>query len=341
MIDCTNYDFLRIVAVLKTLVTIVKIAVPLIIIVMGMLDFFKIVSEGTPEAAKKGAQTIFIRLVAGALIFFLPSIIDTFMGFVNGYSDAQNTYTACINNSEKLDYYKELKEEQIAHKKDEKEATKEEAEKKKKKKEAAAVAAMAAKQTYDSSSTSEGTITGKKYDVSDSDISYIASIALCEVDEIGLSAEVSQMVNRYELFSNHQGSIANYVRTNGFWQCANENNGRTPSESAKAKTKDIIVLGNRTLPPYVDEQDCPSCTCRRCENYTYIKSITTNGTTYTDYDSIRSMGPPVYVQDKSRIVNKWGSRYTYYAHGCQERTCDMYGYTDEAFAKYKQMNNGS
>ena len=39
MIDCTNYDFLRIVAVLKTLVTIVKIAVPLMIINKGTAIF--------------------------------------------------------------------------------------------------------------------------------------------------------------------------------------------------------------------------------------------------------------------------------------------------------------
>ena len=349
MIECTDYDFLRVIAALKTIVLIIKIAVPLLIIIKGTLDFFKLTIDGTPEAAKKGAQTILIRVVAGALIFFIPSLTDIFMGYVNGYSDAQNTYTICLNNSEKLEYYKALKEERIAFEKKEREEALAESEKLRKEKEKEKIATMEAKQTYDSSSTTEGTIPGKKYNISDADLDYITSIALCEVGEDGILAEISQMLNRYEMYGDPSESIPHYILHdvdgdglgNGFYQCANEGNGKPTTPSALAKAKDVIVLGNRTLPPYIDEQDCPSCNCQASSNGTCIRKVVVNGTTYSDRASVRTVGAPVYIQDKSRVYNAMDGDYTYYSRACDYLACDIYGYTDQALARYKKLNNGS
>ena len=337
MIDCTDYDFLRIVSALRTLITIVKIVVPLIIIVMGMLDFFKIVTEGTPEATKKAAQTLLIRIVAGIMIFFLPSIIDTFMGFVNGYSDAQNTYSTCIENSKNLNYYKDLKEEKIAIKKKERQEARAAAEKQRKEQENAAIAAMKTKETYNSNTTTDGTFILTKHEISDADIAYIASVSLCEQGkEEGVAAEASQIVNRYELYGKSSETIKQYIIRSKWWQCANDGSKRKATEESKSAVKNVIALGNRVLPPYVDEQDCPSCKCSNyCSNGLCVCSVTTNGTTHTAPSEIKSHD--TYVQDKSRVVNDWKENYTYYTHACSG-DCDIFGYTDSALERYKKLN---
>ncbi len=55
--------------------TIIKIAIPIIIIIYGMLDFGKAVTAEKPEEIKASGKRLLYRAVAGIIVFFVPTIV--------------------------------------------------------------------------------------------------------------------------------------------------------------------------------------------------------------------------------------------------------------------------
>ena len=68
-------------------ITIIQIAVPVILVVVGSLDLFKGVTAGKEDEIKKGQQTFIKRLVIGALIFFIIVIVKFLVSVVASGSD--------------------------------------------------------------------------------------------------------------------------------------------------------------------------------------------------------------------------------------------------------------
>lgn len=67
--------------------TIFKIAIPLIIIALGLLDLGKAAISSKPEEIKKSAMSLVWRLVGGIVIFFIPTIVMLVFGFVNDFGE--------------------------------------------------------------------------------------------------------------------------------------------------------------------------------------------------------------------------------------------------------------
>ncbi len=79
---------------IHNIIVIIKIAVPVILVILGMLDFAKGVTSGKEDEIKKG-QGIFIkRLIAGACVFFVVTIVQLVMSFV---SSDDNSFWNCAN----------------------------------------------------------------------------------------------------------------------------------------------------------------------------------------------------------------------------------------------------
>ncbi len=70
-------------------ITIFKIAIPLIIIVLGVIDLGKAAVSSKPEEIKKSAISLVWRFVGGIVIFFIPTIIMLVFGFVGNFGEAQ------------------------------------------------------------------------------------------------------------------------------------------------------------------------------------------------------------------------------------------------------------
>ena len=68
--------------VISILYTIIQIAVPVVLIIMGMLDLFKGVTASKEDEIKKGQQTFIKRLIAAAIVFFVFIIVKFFISFV-------------------------------------------------------------------------------------------------------------------------------------------------------------------------------------------------------------------------------------------------------------------
>lgn len=62
--------------------TIIQIAVPVILVVMGALDLFKGITAQKEDEMKKGQQMFVKRLIAAAFIFFVFVIVKVIVSFV-------------------------------------------------------------------------------------------------------------------------------------------------------------------------------------------------------------------------------------------------------------------
>lgn len=156
----------------------------------------------------------------------------------------------------------------------------------------------------------------KKYSLTASQIKKIANLAVQENGEKAVSDEVSLMANLFELQTKYT-DIYSYIRNGGWFSRAAYwmDNGKA-SNAAIAKTKDVLVNGNRTLPAYVNEHDC----------FSDITSVTNNGKSFAKTD--RSQ----YKQGVTVIKNRYGSTYTFYCFPEGSNT-DPFGYTAEAYKK--------
>ena len=62
--------------------TMIQIAVPVVLVIMGSLDLFKGISAQKEDEIKKGQQMFVKRLVAAALVFFVFVIVKVVISFV-------------------------------------------------------------------------------------------------------------------------------------------------------------------------------------------------------------------------------------------------------------------
>lgn len=80
----------------STIITVIRIAVPVLLVIFGMLDLFKGLTAGKEDEIKKGQQTFIKRLIAGALIFFVVIIVQFIVSFAAGSNDGK-TIMDCAN----------------------------------------------------------------------------------------------------------------------------------------------------------------------------------------------------------------------------------------------------
>ena len=84
-----------------TVITVIKIAVPIILVVMGMLDLFKGITAQKEDEMKKGQGTFIKRLIAAALIFFVVSIVQLLISLVADDEGVMSCANCFINGANK------------------------------------------------------------------------------------------------------------------------------------------------------------------------------------------------------------------------------------------------
>ena len=68
--------------VVSWLILILKMFIPLIIVVFGSIDMYKAVITGEADGMTKAAKSLGYRMVLGIFIFFLPTLVKTFIGYL-------------------------------------------------------------------------------------------------------------------------------------------------------------------------------------------------------------------------------------------------------------------
>lgn len=92
---CEYSGVLRTFKILGMCINIVKIVVPLIIIGTAMVSIFKTVMSGKTDDLKGSFSLIVKKLIAGLIIFLIPSALDFAFDSLIGYDDSG--FTACSN----------------------------------------------------------------------------------------------------------------------------------------------------------------------------------------------------------------------------------------------------
>ncbi len=64
---------------IDTIMEYVRIIVPILIILLGTVDFAKAVIAGKEDNMKKAQKDFVIRIIAGVAVFFVPVLIDIIM----------------------------------------------------------------------------------------------------------------------------------------------------------------------------------------------------------------------------------------------------------------------
>ena len=74
-----------------------KILVPLIIIILGSIDFAKAVINTGDKASKEAVTMLVKRLIIGVIIFLLPTILDVLLGFIDGAEENSDSFSTCTH----------------------------------------------------------------------------------------------------------------------------------------------------------------------------------------------------------------------------------------------------
>ena len=77
--------------------TIFKIVIPILLIVMGSLDFGKAVVAQKDDEIKKASKSLAMRAVAAVIIFILPSVIMMVINWAMDISGTDMDYETCTD----------------------------------------------------------------------------------------------------------------------------------------------------------------------------------------------------------------------------------------------------
>ena len=100
---CSSPLLVTIFRIINVLIDILKIAVPLVMIIMGSMDFAKSTVSGNPDDIKKSFNSLLYRFIAAALIFFLPAILKIFVGIVSPTTDQNSIFCFAEVNEQTLE----------------------------------------------------------------------------------------------------------------------------------------------------------------------------------------------------------------------------------------------
>ncbi len=98
---CTKSKVARLLKGVGILIVIAKILVPAIIILMGFVNLFKIITAGKEDEARKYAKSIVTKIIIGVIIFLLPGLINFVFDIANNIIASNNDYQSEFTNCEK------------------------------------------------------------------------------------------------------------------------------------------------------------------------------------------------------------------------------------------------
>lgn len=87
--------------ILGHVVTIIKIVIPLILIILGMIDLGKAVIASDDKAISKAVSALVKRFIAAVVMFFIPTIVSAVFSALSVgdvVSDDANICMQCVTN---------------------------------------------------------------------------------------------------------------------------------------------------------------------------------------------------------------------------------------------------
>ncbi len=91
---CNDATMLQVMGIVRFIMRVICIIVPIVMIILGTIDLFKAVTAGKEEDIKKKQKALITRLIAGILVFLVPTIVTVLFNLI-GVSD----WKTCWNNA--------------------------------------------------------------------------------------------------------------------------------------------------------------------------------------------------------------------------------------------------
>ncbi len=88
-------DTAKIWNVLGYVVMIIKIVIPLMLIILGMVDLGKAVISSDEKSINKAVSTLIKRFVAAVVLFFIPTIVSAIFNALDLLGDGTD-YNTCV-----------------------------------------------------------------------------------------------------------------------------------------------------------------------------------------------------------------------------------------------------
>ena len=74
---------------------VLRIVFPILVIIFGIIDIGKSVTNSKPEEVKKSFINLAWRLGAAVAVFFIPTIVGFVIRLANGFNDVEKDYEIC------------------------------------------------------------------------------------------------------------------------------------------------------------------------------------------------------------------------------------------------------
>ena len=339
---CENPNILSTISIASTILGLLYYLIPIILAVMLVVDLGKNVIANGSEIGKNTGMIV-KRIIIAMIFFRLPTIVDFALDLATLEDDnVKSKWHSCLDNSENIAVFKRkyelLKAEDDAKYESERQAYMFRISQR----HARAVVGVRPEPVTTSGEGGDGVgnFYGQTYKLDDDSIRKLAAKAVSEQgsDVDGVRAEVSLMVNRFELFRDRTdnckvsdcSTIVKYVINSGWFGDPDENiaimNGN-PGPEMIAAARDVVVNGNRAFPIYIDEHDCIDC-----GSYGYdIVRIDVNGRSLTSPSEL--LDKSNYIQGQTVLHNRYDSTYTFWCFPTPY--ADPFGYTDTAYGLVK------
>lgn len=89
-------------SMVSTFITIIKIAVPILLVISGMISFFKVAaSSNVDDEMKKAKSKLINSIIAAVIIFFVFSIVNFAVTLVAGTNNKFMKCVECFMNTDK------------------------------------------------------------------------------------------------------------------------------------------------------------------------------------------------------------------------------------------------
>lgn len=105
-LNCAENIYLpyQIVYILRVIIQIIKVAIPVALIVVGMIDFAKVVIGKPDDQMKKSGKSFMSRIVAAVLIFLVVSIVEFVLPIVNSGESVMNCFACVVKDADSCKY---------------------------------------------------------------------------------------------------------------------------------------------------------------------------------------------------------------------------------------------
>lgn len=95
VVFCHDPNILKGIRILGFVITIIKVLVPVLLIVVSIKTMVNAVLEQDDAAIKPAVYMFIKKFIAGAIIFFVPTIVHAIMSSANGYDKTNTQFTEC------------------------------------------------------------------------------------------------------------------------------------------------------------------------------------------------------------------------------------------------------